>query len=273
MKEERSDFFKKVAPLILSLYSIFLLFFFFKDAFPKIDFFQDLLSININQELVISIILSIFLISFSFYILYKKKLIPRTREDAFLVRKITESEDKLNNERSKRLNTQREIKKLKSELDKFMQIVKSKRSTEFLITSLEDRSYRERIENCIDKAKSLKVIGPYWNNELVNKFIQKADKCDIMVISTPEKHKHGDRFHNPAIKELKRCLQKRMRSNGSIHSRLMICNDEEIICGSADFNSFSLSGDKMEAGIWTIDPIVVQSAMKFFDDTWNKSKG
>ena len=72
--------------------------------------------------------------------------------------------------------------------------------------------------------------------------------------------------------QLKTCLQKNLKFNSGIHARFLILDDKELICGSADLCSASLSGDHLEAGIWTKDISLVNEAIKLFNKIWNNTK-
>jgi len=271
MRDENfKEFTRKLFPLIISLYATFILFFFFKDYIPTNSFAID----GAFTEIIFTMIIVVmFSISFSFII--RKKLIPRFDDDAYKIRIETTLEDKYNLEKNKRLNAQKKLKDSEKELVKMKTLAKSNSNSLFLKTSLKDRLYREKIVECMGNAKEkILVISPYWNNDLVHEFIKKSNSsCQIRVISTPaDKSGQGGRFHKPAVEQLKDCLKKNLKTNNFIHSRLIIYDDKELICGSADLSSLSLAGDKVESGIWTKDPSVITDAILFFEDTWINSK-
>lgn len=61
-----------------------------------------------------------------------------------------------------------------------------------------------------------------------------------------------------------------IRYNETIHSRIVIKDDREVLVSSADFNKNSLI-DQFNAGISTKDKETVRKAIEYFDNIWGKS--
>jgi len=233
---------------------------------------MNLWTINANIFEVLLIIVITAVMSSLFYFLIRKQLVDRYQEDAYKIKIRTLKEDTLSIEKKKNSALERKNKEYLGQIKILNETLKEKSNSEFLKNTVQERSYTKKIEECIKNAKSdIKIINPYWTNELVKDIMDKCDaSCIVRIITTPPEKSGsgGGRFHEPAVESLKAKLQKNLKINNLIHSRIIIVDNHEMICGSADLHSNSLGGDKIEGGIWTRDPIVVKEAGLFFEAIW-----
>ena len=146
-----------------------------------------------------------------------------------------------------------------------------KTSIRFLQNSSTSRDIHDEIVSMIKQSTAGEeiCITGYFDALLVKDLLDAIDrKAKVRIISGVLKDSTQDRANKAALNEVKGNGGE-IRINEWVHSRTFIM-DKEVIVGSADMNSASLTGRHFEAAIWTNSPYVVKSAKDYFNSVFQK---
>ena len=164
---------------------------------------------------------------------------------------------------------------------------------QFRVSFLTDRNFVElvnHLRNPVDTdVMGYRVIGyrnlhtthidisGYFSGGIVNILCAKArEQCKIRLLSPPLDLRHAQDRRN--LSALRRMQDDgiEIRINDRNHSRLLVIYRTEegtiingaLVIGSFDFNREGLSGERRDAGIITLHPDLVESAVAFFNEIW-----
>jgi hypothetical protein len=159
--------------------------------------------------------------------------------------------------------------KLDDVIAKFLEIYKGEWvgiSQHFLMTLYETKSIRDKLAEFAEKSANLRevrVSSPYLDNtgtEYLIKMLKNRVKIKLITRKTDKK------AHEDALSQLSQ-LGVEIKYDKMLHARVIIFDDVAAIISSADLDSEGLNNQK-QAGILTLDKIVVRDAITFFDKVW-----
>lgn len=101
--------------------------------------------------------------------------------------------------------------------------------------------------------------------------IQEND-VEVRMIVRPRKDIQGirEKIAKSVLDILSISTRGKVRTNPVIHARMLIIDDKEVLISTSDLTRDQLF-DEYNAGIWTRNPTIVESAIKFFDNVWEGS--
>jgi hypothetical protein len=122
----------------------------------------------------------------------------------------------------------------------------------------------------------------YFDNSFAKKIEEhfneaRAKAMDVRVLSLPFGKDGRGKANKRTLEKLQR-LKVEVRVNNYLHGRMALFFEPEpaggrhrwceIVLGSFDFNKDSLSGDKTNAGIHSMNPDLVEAGQKLFEKVW-----
>jgi len=143
-------------------------------------------------------------------------------------------------------------------------------SQQFLVTFYETKSIRDKLAEFADKSailREVRVVSPYIDNtgaEYLVKMLKNKVKIKLLT-RKPDKKAQED-----ALSILSQ-LGAEIRYDKMLHARMIIFDDIAAVISSADLDSEGLNNQK-QAGILTLDKIVVRDAITFFDKAWEMAE-
>jgi hypothetical protein len=163
--------------------------------------------------------------------------------------------------------------KLDDVIAKFLNVYKGEQvgiSQQFLVTFYETKSIRDKLAEFAEKSVNLRevrVSSPYLDNtgtEYLLKMLKNKVKIKLLT-RKPDKKAQED-----ALSMLNQ-LGAEIKYDKMLHARIIIFDDVAAIISSADLDSEGLNNQK-QAGVLTLDKIVVRDAITFFDKTWEMAE-
>lgn len=102
--------------------------------------------------------------------------------------------------------------------------------------------------------------------------IIQENNIEVKLIVRPRKDIQGirEKIAKSVLDILNISTRGKIRTNPVIHSRMIIIDDKEALVSTSDLTRDQLF-DEYNAGIWTRDPSVIESAIRFFDNVWEES--
>jgi len=143
----------------------------------------------------------------------------------------------------------------------------------FLESSSAIKTFGSKAEKIIDKVRDndsidLKIMG-YFDNFFIDKLKDCSDRVKIISNSDVRDNKKNKILYDALKKMVNYGAEVRFHSE--LHSRLISINNELII-GSVDLQDRCLSGNRVDACIWTNDMDVLKKSEEFFDRIWMESE-
>ena len=164
--------------------------------------------------------------------------------------------------------------KIDDVITKFLDIYKGEQvgiSQQFLVTFYETKSIRDKLAEFAEKSANLRevrVASPYLDNtgaEYLVKMLKNRVKVKLITRKATDNKAHVD-----ALSILSQ-LGAEIRYDKMLHARMIIFDDIAAIISSADLDSEGLNNQK-QAGVLTLDKIVIRDAITFFDKTWEMAE-
>lgn len=158
-------------------------------------------------------------------------------------------------------------------ITKFLEIYKGESvetSQQFLVTLHETKTIRDKLAELAEKSANLREVrisSPYLDNtgaEYIAKMLRNKVKVKLITRKTDKK------AHEDALSMLRQ-LGAEIRYDKMLHARIIIFDDVAAIILSADLDSEGLNNQK-QAGVFTIDKIVVRDAITFFNKAWDSAE-
>jgi len=139
---------------------------------------------------------------------------------------------------------------------------------EFLINNSYVRQITERIEKMFEEATNEILIMGWIGTFFISKFKELKQKgISIFVITGNTKDIRQDVMQKEKAKAITELIAIIGKSNISIkpefHGRMMIVDNKALI-GSADLDSYSLTGTRIELAAYTEDPTIVLNLRNYF---------
>ena len=130
------------------------------------------------------------------------------------------------------------------------------------------RGYRIKLGKNQKRDISNLYITGYIGDEMTDYLIQGVKSgCNIQVITTHRRPEVLNKLKNNGVK---------VKTNKEMHARMMIgfadrdyLKNGFLLVGSFDLDEKGLGGDKINAGIITTHPDLINSAVEFFEEEWN----
>jgi hypothetical protein len=122
----------------------------------------------------------------------------------------------------------------------------------------------------IQKAKNeLRISSPFidmYYEDIINK-IQENPNLMVRLITRPKGEIKGlrEKIANNVIDMLNTVTRGNVIQSRTVHSRMVIVDDNELLVSSADLTRDQLF-DEFNAGIWTTDKEAIKRAVDFFDN-------
>ena len=163
--------------------------------------------------------------------------------------------------------------KIDDVITKFLDIYKGEPvgiSQQFLVTFYETKSIRDKLAEFADKSANLREVrisSPYLDNtgaEYLVKMLKNRVKVKLIT-------RKGDKKAQEDALNMLNQLGAEIRYDKMLHARIIIFDDVAAIISSADLDSEGLNNQK-QAGILTLDKIVVRDAITFFDKAWEMAE-
>lgn len=140
----------------------------------------------------------------------------------------------------------------------------------FVESSPTVRSFESKLRGLINKATSGELIlTGYLDHILLTDFKRLSPKPIIKIISPELKKTKQDKTNLDALKRLK-TMGAEVRFHPMIHSRIAL-SQSELIVGSGDIKSDCLGGRRYDAGIWSNNPILIESCKSFTNKMWDEA--
>jgi phosphatidylserine/phosphatidylglycerophosphate/cardiolipin synthase-like enzyme len=141
---------------------------------------------------------------------------------------------------------------------------------EFVCTSPDNRGIKDKVTEAIDNAVQTDEISltGYFDNALVDKLTRALRRGVEVRLIVP--HYHANERDNISATRRVKAANGHVRQHESNHARLMIFGTKSALVSSADPKTDGLD-QNYEAGIWTTNRTLVQSAKDFFDVIWRES--
>ena len=163
--------------------------------------------------------------------------------------------------------------KIDEVITKFLDIYKGEHvgiSQQFLVTFYETKSIRDKLAEFADKSANLREVrisSPYLDNTGIEYLVKMLkNRVKIKLIT----RKADKKAQEDALSMLSQ-LGAEIRYDKMLHARIIIFDDVAAIISSADLDSEGLNNQK-QAGILTLDKIVVRDAITFFDKAWEMAE-
>jgi phosphatidylserine/phosphatidylglycerophosphate/cardiolipin synthase-like enzyme len=137
-------------------------------------------------------------------------------------------------------------------------------------SSLHVKEINDKIVNMIQKAKNeLRISSPFidmYYEDIINK-IQENPNPMVRLITRPKGEIKGlrEKIANNVIDMLNTVTRGNVIQSRTVHSRMVIVDDNELLVSSADLTRDQLF-DEFNAGIWTTDKEAIKRAVDFFDN-------
>jgi len=164
-------------------------------------------------------------------------------------------------------------KELAREIVRVRQLLEDQYSLrpQFLESSPLNKSFGERVDDMIkqviqNKSLSINIMG-YFDHNHVNKLQPCAER--VRIISRDRDVKKDITLLNALNMMLGAGSE--VRTNDQLHARL-IQTEKSVIVGSADLEADCISGNRIDACIWSNHPEIVESTKIFFQRIWDKSE-
>jgi len=143
-----------------------------------------------------------------------------------------------------------------------------KPAMEFLINDSDVRQITEKIEKMFEEATNEILIMGWIGTFFINKFKELKQKgINIFVITGNTKDIRQDIMQKEKAKAITELIATIGKSNISIkpefHGRMVVV-DNKVLIGSADLDSYSLTGTRIELAAYTEDPTIVLSLRNYF---------
>ena len=132
----------------------------------------------------------------------------------------------------------------------------------------EDESLKDEIERMIDESQeSLLIISPFCDMTFISQLLNAKDTGIIVrIILRDNKDIKG--LAKDGLEQIKKKFPNNYKLNKNIHSRMVICDNKEIIVSSADLDQKSLQS-LLNIGIKTSNKKLVKKAISFFEQVWS----
>lgn len=163
---------------------------------------------------------------------------------------------------------------LAQEVSRIRQLLEEKDKLKplFLESSATVRLFGETVSKMIDEViynenNYLNIMG-YFDQAQVHKLHPHAKR--VRIISHSNVKERGNRVLKNA---LERMLDygAQVKINEELHARIIITN-KSVIIGSGDLQARCLSGNRVDACMWSDHPEVIISSQKFFNRIWKESE-
>lgn len=98
------------------------------------------------------------------------------------------------------------------------------------------------------------------------------NNIEVKIIVRPRKDIQGirEKISKSVLDILSISTRGKVRTNPIIHARMLIIDDKEVLISTSDLTRDQLF-DEYNAGIWTKNQVIVENAIKFFDNAWEES--
>lgn len=142
--------------------------------------------------------------------------------------------------------------------------------------ALSVKELESKIANMLHNAKKeIRIASLFidmFYDEITN-LKQKNPNLSVKIITRPEGEAEGLRKKIAAgvIDMLNKATRGNVVQTQSVHSRMIIIDDEEVLISTADLTRDQLY-DEFNAGIWTSDKETVKKAIEFFDNLFELGK-
>jgi PLD-like domain len=141
---------------------------------------------------------------------------------------------------------------------------------QFVCTTPNTRIIREKATTAIDSTNQGDeiLLTGYFDNALVDK-LSRALRRGVqvrLIVPTYRAHEHDNINATRRVKT----ANGQVKQNDSNHARLMVFGVKEAMISSADPKTDGLD-QNYEAGIWTSNRTIIQSAKDFFEEIWNEA--
>ena len=155
-------------------------------------------------------------------------------------------------------------------MKEYMSSVQSATLT-FVESSPTVRSLEPTLRGLLNRTNSGElVLTGYFDQYLLKDFQAMSSKPSIKFISPELTKSKQDKINLDALERLSK-MGADVRFHSMSHAR-MVLSPTEIIVGSADIKSDCLGGRRYDVGVWSNNPILVQSGKVFVDKVWSESK-
>lgn len=142
-----------------------------------------------------------------------------------------------------------------------------------LVTTVppQDRSLNAEVKRIIEDSKTnLKIISPYIDMLLLDELLNKHQQGINIQIITREKDGFAGKDKKDTFEHLKNNLKTNHKTNKSIHSRIIIKDEQEALVSSADLTYDSMIA-QFNVGIMTSDTNIIRKLLEYFNNVWQKS--
>lgn len=171
-------------------------------------------------------------------------------------------------------NLQKEFRPIREEIGGIQSLREhiagiQKATFSFVESSPTVRSFEPTLRGLISGSSSdgLTLAG-YFDQAFLTDFKNLSPMPKIKIISPELKNTKQDQVNLDALKRLK-AMGAEVGFHPMLHARFAL-SQSEIIVGSSDIKSDCLGGRRYDAGIWTNNPILVQSCKLFADRIWKE---
>jgi hypothetical protein len=136
-------------------------------------------------------------------------------------------------------------------------------------------------DNLVNGAYNEVRITGYFSEtirEALERFSQMKDHKVMLISQELDPKKPREQKNLDVLRKLCKTGVE-VKVNNRIHARLLVAQATGfretlglLIIGSFDFNTECIGKERLDAGIRTIHPDLVKSAIEFFDDIWNTAE-
>lgn len=168
-------------------------------------------------------------------------------------------------------NMEKSIKPILPSIREYVSEVQSA-TIAFIESSPTVRSLEPAVRGLMSKMEvgELAFTG-YFDQHLLKDFkAMNLKKVRVRSISPELTSSKQDKINLDALQRLAK-MGAYIRFHPMLHAR-MVVSPTEVIVGSGDIKSDCLGGRRYDAGIWSNNPVLVQSSKAFLEKIWDESK-
>ena len=166
-------------------------------------------------------------------------------------------------------NMQMGVTPILESMKEYMSKIQSATLT-FVESSPTVRSLEPTLRGLLNRTNSGElVLAGYFDQYLLKDFQAMSPKPPIKFISPELTNSKQDKINLDALQRLNK-MGAKVGFHKMLHAR-MVLSPTEIVVGSADIKSDCLGGRRYDAGIWSNNPVLVQSGKVFIDKVWSES--
>lgn len=137
---------------------------------------------------------------------------------------------------------------------------------------LDDNRLSKTIRELIDKSKkSVKIISPHTDLHLIDSLSSAIDRDVDVRLIIRNKQNQNTQSTLQAFPHLQRLLQNNLKSNDSIHARLLIVDNNEALVMTSDMSLDSMQ-NLINCGLHITDSTTLSELDEFYEKIWSNSK-